>query len=47
MKSRLLPPGLLFVTALVVVILAIPFARALSSQPHNEGLSQAFAGRRD
>lgn len=46
MKSRLLPPGLLFVTALVVVILAIPFARSPSSRPHDEGLSKAFAGRR-
>jgi len=46
-KSRLLPPGLLFVTALVVVILSIPFARAPSSEPHNEGLSRAFAARGD
>ncbi len=42
MKSRLLHPGALFVTALVLLVLAIPFAQ---SRPHNEDLHRILSWR--
>ena len=42
MKTRLLNPGALFVTALVFLVLAIPFARGQFSRAHNEDLQRAF-----
>lgn len=45
MKSRLLHPGALFVTALVILVLAIPFAQVQIPKPRGEALRQAFAMR--
>ncbi|MCQ4630872.1 hypothetical protein [Shinella lacus] len=42
MKSRLLHPGMLFVTALVVLVLAIPVAQMQFSRPHGESLRQVL-----
>ena len=43
MKSRLLYPGALFVTALVLLVLAIPLAQF--PRPHNEDLHRALTFR--
>lgn len=45
MKSRLLYPGALFVTALVLLVLAIPLAQSQFPRPHNEDLHRALAFR--
>lgn len=42
MKSRLLRPGMLFVTALVFMVLAIPFAQTQFFRPHNADLRQVL-----
>ena len=42
MKSKLLHPGVLFVTALVVMVLAIPLAQFQFSRQHGENLRQAL-----
>lgn len=45
MKSRLLHPGMLFVTALVALVFVIPLAQVLFARPHGEGLRQVLALR--
>ncbi|HEV7250768.1 MAG TPA: hypothetical protein VGN93_27645 [Shinella sp.] len=42
MKSKLLHPGMLFVTALVFLVLAIPVAQMQFSRQHGESLRQAL-----
>ena len=45
MKSKLLHPGTLFVTALVFLVLTIPLAQMQFSRPHGESVRQALALR--
>lgn len=45
MKSKLLNPGTLFVTALVVMILAIPFAQLQLSRSRGNDVRQVFLWR--
>ncbi|WP_168168907.1 hypothetical protein [Shinella sp. HZN7] len=42
MKSGLLHPGMLFVTALVFLVLSIPLAQMQFSRPHGQDLRQAL-----
>ena len=42
MKSRLLHPGMLFVTAFVALVFVIPLAQMLFSRPHGENLRQVL-----
>ncbi|CAK7256905.1 MULTISPECIES: hypothetical protein [unclassified Shinella] len=42
MRSRLLHPGTLFVTALVFLVLSIPLAQMQLSRPHGQDLRQAL-----
>jgi len=41
-KPRLPHPGLLFVTALVFMVLAIPFAQLQFSRQHNDDLRKVL-----
>jgi hypothetical protein len=41
-KSRLLHPGVLFVTALVFMVLAIPLAQMQFSKPHGQDVRQVL-----
>ena len=45
MKVRLFNPGALFVTALVLLVLAIPLAQNQFARAHNEDLQRAFMKR--
>ncbi|MCJ8025429.1 hypothetical protein KYK30_09015 [Shinella yambaruensis] len=42
MRSRLLHPGTLFVTALVFLVLSIPLAQMQFPRPHGQDLRQAL-----
>jgi hypothetical protein len=45
LKSKLLNPGTLFVTALVVMILAIPFAQLELTRARGDGIPQVLLWR--
>lgn len=45
MKSKLLNPGTLFVTALIVMILAIPFAQVQLSRTRGADVQQVILWR--